>query len=87
MGAEVGVRGGLVEGKVKRWPVSRGEERDRSRSSGCSVSLRLPSRGNAGGCLVTCVGVVGGEERLEAAWKNKGRERCRQSFKFCARQL
>lgn len=66
MGAEVGVSGGLAEGRLKRWPVSRGEERERLRSSGCSGSLRLTSRGNGGGCLVTCIGVVGGEERLEA---------------------
>ena len=45
MGADEGVRGGLAEeeeeegGRLRRWPVSRGEERERGRTSICRWAL------------------------------------------------
>lgn len=71
MGTEGAVRGGLAEGTLTCWPVSGGEDRERSRSSGCIERLRFSSRGNGGEGLVSCVGVLGGEEIPDAVWKEK----------------
>lgn len=58
--------GGLVEARLRRWPVSGGEESERARLS-CSRSAALlgASRENTAR-LELCVGVLGGDERPEA---------------------
>lgn len=71
MGAEEAVRGGLAEGMLKCWPVSGGEDRERNRSSWRMGRLRFSSKANGGEGLVSCVGVVGGEEIPDAVWKEK----------------